>query len=355
MSAELFYTFGLAFVVSSIGLFFLWPAAIEYGLVDHPDQRKQHKGEIPLIGGVCIFLGVWATLLVPGVDQPSNLYIYLVILLLTGVADDYLGLSIGSRVLIQFLVALAVCVGDNHLITYIGDILGIGGIGTSIFAVPLTVLAIVTAVNAFNMIDGIDGLAGSLAIVTFLSLGAIFYIYGLHEELIICMAFTGALIPFLFSNFPLRPFVQKIFLGDAGSILIGFCIVWLLIDGSQPSNPAQPESRAFYPVTAMWLVGVPLLDLMSVSIRRMLMGKSPLKGDRSHIHHILQDKGFNSRTCLLICVALELLLSLIGITFEVVQMETASFIFFWAVFAFYFGITALLARQKQQSSVLQDT
>lgn len=351
MSVEFFYTFGLAFVVSAIGLFLLWPAAVEYGLVDRPDQRKQHKGEVPLIGGVCIFLGVWATLLVPGVDNPSNLYIYLIVLLLTGIADDFLGLSVASRIFIQLLVALLVCTVDSHLITYAGNILGFGGIGAGVFAIPITVLAIVTAVNAFNMIDGIDGLAGSLAMVTFASLAAIFAIYGMYAELTLCLAFIGALIPFLLSNFPVPPFKRKIFMGDAGSILIGFCIVWLLIAGSQPADRASPQSNAFYPVTALWLVGVPLFDLMSVSIRRILRGKSPLSGDRDHIHHLLLGIGAQPRTCVLICVAMELVLSLEGIAFEIAAQETASFLIFWLTFIAYFAITSFLSKKIDKQHV----
>lgn len=344
MPTEFIYTFSLAFIVSAIGLFLLWPAAVEYGLVDHPDQRKQHTGEIPLIGGACIFLGVWSTLLVPGVDSPSNLYIYLVILLLTGIADDYLGLSIVARVCVQIMIALAVCLADNHLITYAGDIIGTGGIGTAFFATPITVLAIVTAINAFNMIDGIDGLAASLAMTTFASLALIFGIYGMHSELIICLAFLGALIPFLLANLAVFPF-RKVFLGDAGSILIGFCIVWLLIDGSQPTDRANPESRAFYPATAMWLVGVPLFDLMSVSIRRMLRGESPLKGNRDHIHHLLLKTGLSPGVCVLACVAMELALSLIGISFEIAQHEALSFGTFWLVFVIYYFVTTILSKQ----------
>ncbi|MEQ9564711.1 MAG: MraY family glycosyltransferase, partial [Pseudomonadales bacterium] len=232
------------------------------------------------------------------------------------------------------------------LITYAGDVIGIGGIGTAFLATPITVLAIVTAVNAFNMIDGIDGLAASLAITTFASLALIFGIYGMHSELVICLAFIGSIIPFLLANFPLWPFRQKIFLGDAGSILIGFCIVWLMIDGSQPPDRANPESRAFYPVTAMWLVGVPLFDLMSVSIRRMLRGESPLKGDRDHIHHLLQRMELSPRVCLLSCVALELALSLIGITFEVVRQEALSFGFFWLAFIGYHVASTFLSKRQ---------
>lgn len=335
MNPEIIYTFCLAFIVATIGLFILWPAAKEYGLLDTPDARKQHKGEVPLIGGICVFLGVWATLLIPGIDNPSNFFIYLIVLLFTGVTDDHLGLSIESRIIIQLLVALAVCLADDHLITYAGNLLGFGGIGVGLFAIPLTVFAIVTAINAFNMIDGIDGLAASLALVTFSSLLVIFLVNGMTDSVIVCIAFIGALIPFLLANFPLKPFKVKVFMGDAGSIIIGFSIVWLLIEGSQPADRAHPESRAFFPVTAMWMVGVPLFDLMSVSLRRMIKGKSPLSGDRTHIHHILIASGMSNKQCLLICVFLELVLSIIGMLLDVAHLETISFVSFWATFLIY--------------------
>jgi len=346
MGLEMIYTFCLALGIATIGLFILWPAAREYGLLDSPDERKQHQGKVPLIGGICIFLGVWSTLLIPGIDNPSYFFIYLVILLVMGVADDYLGLSIGLRIGIQLLVALAVCQADNHLITYTGNVIGLGGIGTGILAFPLTVIAIVAAINAFNMIDGIDGLAASLALVSFGSLALLFYNNDLLESLIICIAFIGSLIPYLLANLTIKPFKVKVFLGDAGSIIIGFSIVWLLIEGSQPADRAHPESRAFFPATAMWIVGLPLFDLMSVSLRRMFKGKSPLSGDRSHIHHVIMKYGINRQKCLLICIALALALSVTGIIFDSTKLETASFLSFWLIFIAYHLILTNLSNKQ---------
>lgn len=354
MGLEIVYTFCLAAIVATIGLFILWPAAKEYGLLDAPDERKQHKGKVPLIGGICIFLGVWSTLLIPGIDNPSYFFIYLVILLVMGIADDYFGLSIGLRIGIQLLVALAVCQVDNLLITYTGNVIGLGGIGTGIFAFPLTVIAIVAAINAFNMIDGLDGLAASLALVSFSSLALLFFSNDLLETFAICVAFIGSLIPFLLANLTVRPFRVKVFLGDAGSILIGFSIVWMLIEGSQPADRAHPESRAFFPATAMWIVGLPLFDLMSVSLRRMFNGKSPLSGDRSHVHHIITDCGVSRKNCLLILISLALALSAAGIMFDTFQMETSSFLTFWLVFFLYHIALITLSKKPAEKTTYEE-
>jgi len=154
----------------------LRPLSVKYGLVDSPDDlRKQHSGQVPLIGGICIYLGITATLLIPYVDNPEHFHIYISVLFVMGIWDDFKPLSVRARIIVQLAVALFVCLLDDHLITYVGNIIGIGQIGTNVLAIPITVLAIVTAINAFNMVDGIDGLAASIAIVSFASLGLIFY------------------------------------------------------------------------------------------------------------------------------------------------------------------------------------
>lgn len=283
-----------------------------------------------------MFLGVWSTLLIPGMDNPSNFFAYLILLLVTGVFDDSMGLSVTSRIIVQLLVAIAVCVADDHLITYAGNLFGLGDIGAGAFSFPLTVLAIVTAVNAFNMIDGIDGLAASLALITFSSLSFIFYSKGMDGSLIISLAFCGALIPFLLANFPVKPFKVKIFLGDAGTLMIGFAIVWLLIDGSQPENRALPEPKAFMPVTALWIIGLPLYDLMAVSIKRMSKRKSPMQAGRDHIHHVLLESGCSAKKTLNICILIEMGLCIIGVAMEMAKLEALSFYSFLTGAFIYF-------------------
>lgn len=326
----------IAFIFSSISLYALKPLAIRLGLVDLPDhQHKKHVGSIPLIGGICVFIGITATLLIPEVDNPEHFHIYITVLFIMGVWDDLKSLSVRPRILVQFAVALFVCLLDNHLVTYLGDLFGFGQIGTNVFAIPLTVLAIVTAINAFNMVDGIDGLAASIAIVSFASLGLIFYENELWLSFQVCVGFVAALIPFLLCNLEIWPFKQKAFLGDAGSIIIGFAIVWLLIDGSQPEDRAFPEVKAFYPVTAMWIVGLPLFDLVSVCVRRIKRGQSPMSGDRDHIHHIILNQGISHKMCLIACVLIEIMLSLIGLMFDFLAMEVISFAAFWLALITY--------------------
>ena len=325
-----------AFVVCGASLFLLPPYAHRFNLVDAPDQnKKQHEGEIPLIGGICLYIAVSLSLLISNPGGLFHFHFYISILCLTGIIDDAKGLSVKARILIQLAVALLVCLLDDHLITYIGDIIGIGDIGTRIFAIPITMLAIVTAINAFNMIDGIDGLATSIALVCFIFLGIIFWEREMWPAFHICVAFVAGLVPFLISNLGLSPYRKKVFLGDAGSMVIGFVIVWLLIEGSQPIDRANPMSRAFSPVTALWFVGVPLFDLISVSLRRMIRGHSPLSGDRDHIHHILMDNGLGSRQSLIFCSGLQLLLAVIGAGFNYINQEVLSFVAVFVAFAIF--------------------
>lgn len=336
----------LSFIFCFLALYIARPIAIKIGLIDHPDQeKKRHDGAIPLIGGICVYTGITSTLLLPKVDNPEHFHIYITVLFVMGVWDDYKALAVRPRILTQFLVALFVCILDDHLITYVGNIIGIGQIGTNILAIPITVIAIATAINAFNMVDGIDGLAASIAMVSFASLGLIFYQEELWLAFQVCVGFIAALIPFLLCNLKLWPFKHKAFLGDAGSVIIGFAIVWLLIEGSQPENRALPEIKAFYPVTAMWIVGLPLFDLMSVCIRRLHRGQSPMSGDRDHIHHIILKRNISHKNCLVICVLLEIILSLIGLFFDFAGLEALSFAFFWLSFmGYHIGLTRLSSK-----------
>ena len=219
----------LAEVTCAISLWLIRPIAIRFDLIDHPDNdHKQHDGSVPLIGGICIYLGVMSTLLLPNEDNPANFFIYVSVLFLAGVWDDLKAIDVAPRIYIQLLVALLVCLLDDHLVTYLGNIAGTGQIGTSVLAIPITVLAIVTAINAFNMLDGIDGLAASITLVSFVCLGLVFYEKKLWLSFGLCVSFIAALIPFLLSNLQVWSFKKKAFLGDSGSIVIGFAIVWLL-------------------------------------------------------------------------------------------------------------------------------
>lgn len=296
----------VAACTSALALVVLRQLAPALGLVDRPDQRKQHVGDIPLVGGLAIFSG----LLVGGVlchDQFQGferaLFGTSAVLVMLGALDDRFDLSVRDRLLIQTILILTVVAGTGVYIHTLGSIFGhevtLGWIG-----VPLTVFAVIGLVNAFNMMDGIDGLAGSLALV---SIAAIVLFAGptpLHGVVVMLALLAAASLPYLVANQGLMG--RKIFLGDAGSMLIGYLLAWALIRLSQ-----MPQSQ-LSPVDVLWCVALPVFDTFAVMYRRLRQGKSPFKPDRGHIHHILLGAGFGPRATLALLVVLAAALALVG-------------------------------------------
>ncbi|WP_256094400.1 hypothetical protein [Aeromonas caviae] len=141
----------------------------------------------------------------------------------------------------------------------------------------------------------------------------------------ICLVITIALVPYLIVNLNIPPFKRKIFLGDAGSMFLGFIIGYLVLFGSQ-HNELEP---AFRPVTALWLIGLPLMDMVGIMIRRIRKGQSPLRPDRNHLHHILLHAGFTPRESLLLIVVANLGVVFFGILAEQAKLPE------WLMMGFY--------------------
>jgi UDP-GlcNAc:undecaprenyl-phosphate GlcNAc-1-phosphate transferase len=170
--------------------------------------------------------------------------------------------------------------------------------------VPLTVVAVIGLVNAFNMMDGIDGLAGSLELVSIAAIILFADPSPLHGVIALLVVLAAASLPYLVAN---QGFMGgKIFLGDAGSMLIGYLLAWALISMSQ--TPGTQLS----PVNVLWCVALPVFDTFAVMYRRMRQGRSPFKPDRGHIHHILLGLGLAPRATLAVLILLATGLALIG-------------------------------------------
>jgi UDP-GlcNAc:undecaprenyl-phosphate GlcNAc-1-phosphate transferase len=189
------------------------------------------------------------------------------------------------------------------------------------------------------MVDGIDGLAGMLSLVTFTSLSVLFYRAG-NDWFLLPLLFDAAILAYLFFN--LRwPFdsVQKIFMGDAGSMLIGLTVVWLLVLGTQSYNVHQGavlNEVVFSPVTALYLIAIPLMDMVAIMYRRIRKGFSPFKADRDHLHHIFERAGYNRKQTLVRITLLSLLLALCGMAGEFYQVpESIMFSLFIILFISY--------------------
>jgi len=329
-------SYGIAVVMTALIIITLQPIAKKIGLVDMPDNRKQHSGEIPLIGGVAMFIGFslsLVTLKVPLSEMRSYLFA-IILLMIMGVMDDYKELSVRSRFAIE-LVAATVLVSSGGIILYsLGDLFSLGNVHLKLWAIPFTVVCIVGLINAMNMSDGINGLAGGYSFVTFASL---FYLSLSRPELLetkIIIIFMCVLIPFLVFN--LQMFGKRtplIFMGDAGSAFLGFSCAWLLIKLTQIETPIMQ------PVVALWIFALPLFDMFSIMLRRLLKRKSPFKPDNEHFHHLFVSAGVNKNLSLIVPLSIAVIFSVIGISmYKNGVPEYVSFGLFMFLFFIYFFV-----------------
>ncbi len=300
MSASIIATLLLAFGASCLFVWTLMPVARRVGLVDRPGGRKIHDGAVPAIGGLAIVTAVIATALVLGIAERVHpaFWAGLMVIVLVGTLDDLRDLGYHSKFLAQIAAAgLMLFWGGWHLRS-LGNLVGAWPLGLGVFSIPLTFVAVVGVINAVNFSDGADGLAGGLvanALLWFCAMGlrappaalaAVSPAGSPAGEAQIAFAFLGAVAGFLVFNLR-RPGRRHAlaFLGDAGSLGLGYALAWFTVAGAAGSTPL------FAPVTAIWLLAVPLADTLVCTGRRLLNGTSPFKADRKHLHHILIDLG----------------------------------------------------------------
>ena len=311
----------VAFISSFSAIILLRPFAIKIGLVDKPDVRKNHKGHIPLIGGISVYIGLFSVGLLILLFSPNHvqqLITYLLaslLMVITGALDDRFDLSVKARIAVQVVIASIMMFVAGDAIFSLGHIFYFWELNLGYLGYPFTIIAVLAAINAYNMVDGIDGLIGGVSVATFTSLSILFFLSGDISEGFFCLLCLAVLIPYLLYNLQLTKYCcEKIFMGDAGSMFIGFTVVWLLAIGSQVgSSGLTAESSSFKPVVALWLIALPLIDMVAIMTRRIGKGVSPFKPDRDHLHHIFMRAGFSSRATLVIITLIALFLSLIGV------------------------------------------
>ncbi|TMN78123.1 MULTISPECIES: UDP-N-acetylglucosamine--undecaprenyl-phosphate N-acetylglucosaminephosphotransferase [unclassified Pseudoalteromonas] len=289
----------LTFIIAFAMLFLMRKVARNIGLVDKPSGRKAHTGNIPLVGGVAICITIVHYIYNhPGMINHDNLFMLCIIALTSiGVLDDKYDLSVKFRIAVQTGISLVMIYFANAQMQTLGNMFGMGEVILHWAAPIVTIFAVIGCINAFNMVDGIDGLLGGLSIVTFGSLAILLSLSGETRLSYLCILLVVTMIPYIIINLGFFGRARKVFMGDAGSMMIGFTVIWLLIGASQ--NPGSPMIR---PVTALWLIAVPLMDMVAIMVRRIKQKKSPFKPDREHLHHICQRIGCSSmQTLALIC------------------------------------------------------
>jgi UDP-GlcNAc:undecaprenyl-phosphate GlcNAc-1-phosphate transferase len=287
--------FLLIFLTSLLVVFFSIPPVIKVAyqkrLFDVPtESRKIHKRIIPNFGGIAIFTAFLfsSCLFIPSSTLPeSNLLMAAgLILFMTGLKDDIVGLDPTAKFAAQFISAIILTVFANIRIT---DLQGVFGVYEMNYAssIILSVFFIVGIVNAFNLIDGIDGLAGTLGVIFSLLYAFIFFKSGDLGWAYLALSLSGALIGFLFYN--ITP--AKIFMGDSGSLIVGFIASVLSIKFLQTEsiNPVQvgPVSIGFGPSLVIAILIIPIFDTLRVFTLRVLKNTSPFTADSNHLHHRL--------------------------------------------------------------------
>lgn len=329
MSTEL----GLTFLFSLVFLFFARKAANKIGLVDKPNYRKRHQGAIPLVGGISVFAGSCFAFALTNFYIPhSVLYLGCAgCLVLVGALDDRYDISVKFRAVVQAGVAIVMMMKAKLYLLSLGYIFGPWELVVGPFGYVLTLFAVWAAINAFNMVDGIDGLLGGLSCVTFMAMGIILLFDGQSSLAMWCFIMIAAIVPYILLNLGVFGRRYKVFMGDAGSTVIGFTIIWILLEATQGQN------HPIKPITALWLIAIPLMDMVAIMYRRLSKGMSPFSADRQHIHHLIMRAGFTSRQAFVLITAAAALLAIVGVMGEYVSFvpEWMMLVLFLLAFMLY--------------------
>ena len=302
-----------SFSLCLLAMLALRPVAIAVDLIDRPGGRKLHTGDIPVVGGLGMLLGIiLGTGLLPLPDSTAGTLLAACSMLVTvGLIDDRFDLSPWTRLSVQIAASLTLIFGAGTAVSTLGAPFGEPILLDGLASYVVTAIAMVAAVNAFNMLDGMDGLAGALAMVALAALAILAGQAGNTVALSISVVTMAAVVAFLFSNLPIDLNRNvRCFMGDSGSTLLGILVAWLCVEVSQSA------AAAARPVTMLWIVAIPLFDLCWTVIRRSVRGIPPFRSDQGHFHHLVLRAGFGVKGAFILLVLLAILLATFGIAID---------------------------------------
>ena len=298
-------------------------------LFDMPGERKIHKRAIPRLGGVSFFptilfsfCSVFTIRIMMGYDVPEIRAIHLLpeslflvcgmtLLYLTGIADDLVGVRYRQKFITQFICALLFPLAGLWINNFYG-LFGLYALPAT-FGIPFTVLVIVFITNAINLIDGIDGLASGLSSVALLIFGILFMEKELWAYSMLSFATFGVLVPFFYYNvFGSAERARKIFMGDTGSLTLGYILSFLAIKYSQYNTDVTPFTNSAFLIAFSTLI-VPAFDVIRVVLLRVRNGKNPFEPDKNHIHHKFLAMGFAPRKAMVLILLMSCAFSGINI------------------------------------------
>ncbi|HWQ25441.1 MAG TPA: MraY family glycosyltransferase [Chlorobaculum sp.] len=316
--------------VSYLSILGLFAYAEKLKLIDIPDNnRKLHTEAKPLVGGLGIVAGVLvALLLFFPVVKFLGFIISILIILVVGVIDDRFDISFKWRFIVQITATLVTMTyfPGMHLNSF-GNLLGFGVITTGVLVIPVTVFCVLGVINAINMIDGLDGLAGTTSLIAFISFAVLSWLNDMSYLMLLSLAFAGALAAFLRFNW----YPSRLFMGDAGSMTLGFALAFFSVELSQKSGGIVS------PVAALLVLAIPVTDTLTVMTKRVMSGKNPFTPDKTHFHHILRDMGFNHAGVVMIIISISTAFSLFALIASFMHLpDNLLFGVFACWFIFYF-------------------
>lgn len=298
--------------------------------MDQPNQRKVHTEPKPLVGGICFILSACfaAALIVPAKGL-RGFFAGLALMLFIGFLDDFKELGHRQKFLGQIFAASLLIYFSNVRLISFGDLLGIGelaipGYWLSVF---ISIFCILGVINSINLIDGLDGLAGGIGFVAFILFAAHASFAQNQTFMLLNLAFAGALLGFLRFNW----FPAKLFMGDAGSLCLGFTLAFMAIAMTQGDEPCMP------PIAALLILAIPISDTLTVMTKRFIKRKSLFQPDKRHLHHIFMRYGFGRKTTVKIIIGFSTILGGVSLLGPLYSLdESTLFLLFACYFTVYF-------------------
>ena len=280
--------------------------AFKTGTLDLPDTRKVHDQGMPRLGGVAIFLSFLFALLlfIDLTPVVRGILCGALVLFVTGIGDDLSGVSPRRKFMGEILGTLTTMYVSGLYISSLGNLFGFGDIILPQWvAIPFTLFAVVGVVNAINLLDGLDGLTGGVSVIALAGFALLAFADGNSDVSLLCATLAGAIFGFLkYNTYPAR-----IFMGDVGSLVVGFMLAFLAICLTQSPGATVPA------VVPLLILGLPVVDTLWVMSSRIIRGKGPFDPDKNHVHHNLMRLGFSHKNTVLIIYAITLFWMVVSI------------------------------------------
>jgi UDP-N-acetylmuramyl pentapeptide phosphotransferase/UDP-N-acetylglucosamine-1-phosphate transferase len=367
MQTSLFLLFGFLFAVS-LGMVIIPRILVishKKRLYDVPDARKVHTMPVPRLGGLSFFPVILMSMFlvigfrlyfwdvnVSGLSfnmlyEYLFLFVGMTLLYLVGVCDDLVGVGYRYKFAVQIAAAFLLVLSGNWFDSF-GGLFGIYSVPVWV-GVPFTVFIVVYITNAINLIDGIDGLASGLCCIALSVLSVIFFLRGQYVYALLAICTLGILMPFWCYNvFGNANRGHKLFMGDAGSLTLGYVISFLIIHMSV-TNEVSPTLSNPYMVIAFSTVLVPLLDVIRVVLHRLREHKNPFLPDKNHFHHKLLRTGMRVRMVMVCIIAISAFFILLNSSLA--WRVDITYLFFLNLFCWsilHIGLNGLIKRNRER-------